>query len=304
MVEGRLPPNAAPPASVLPSSFTRPLRRPGTGPFTPPDHMAPRGAVPSWTSWESTVSAAADSCSAWRRSDVADGYESAALPMRMSTPSLGTVTVTAVHLEGRAPQSGLSLSRAWRRSARYRVGDQALRPSIGGDRATGGTVMGRGGLLARMVWGGGLVVSEAGMLARETCTRSSSSLDRSRSPTEVVPVRRPRTRSRHSRSQSVLGKGTSRPMSISRATASWSPFMTSASTGSRIAPVRSPNSVSPRWKPPTPVTRSPPMVGVGFRSAVAGFAFLGSKRSWRAGPTPGSTSTPSRMHAWGPSPRS
>ena len=65
--------------------------------------------------------------------------------------------------------------------------------------------MGRGGLLARMVWGGALVVSEAGMLARETCTRSSSSLDRSRSPTEVVPVRRPRTRSRHSRSQSVLG---------------------------------------------------------------------------------------------------
>ena len=49
MVEGRLPPNAAPPASVLPSSFTRPLRRPGTGPFTPPGHMAPRGAVPSWT---------------------------------------------------------------------------------------------------------------------------------------------------------------------------------------------------------------------------------------------------------------
>ena len=49
MVEGRMPPNAAPPASVLPSSFTRPLRRPGTGPFTPPDHMAPRGAVPLWT---------------------------------------------------------------------------------------------------------------------------------------------------------------------------------------------------------------------------------------------------------------
>ena len=44
-VEGRLPPNAAPPASVLPSSFTRPLRRPGAGPLTPPGHMAPRGAV-------------------------------------------------------------------------------------------------------------------------------------------------------------------------------------------------------------------------------------------------------------------
>jgi hypothetical protein len=45
IVKGRLPPNAAPPASVLPLSFTRPLRRPGAGPFIPPGHMAPRGAV-------------------------------------------------------------------------------------------------------------------------------------------------------------------------------------------------------------------------------------------------------------------
>jgi hypothetical protein len=45
IVEGRLPPDAAPPASVLPSSFYRPLRRPGAGPHTPPGHMAPRGAT-------------------------------------------------------------------------------------------------------------------------------------------------------------------------------------------------------------------------------------------------------------------
>jgi hypothetical protein len=29
----------------LPSSFSRPLRRPGAGPLTPPGHMAPRGAL-------------------------------------------------------------------------------------------------------------------------------------------------------------------------------------------------------------------------------------------------------------------
>jgi hypothetical protein len=46
IVEGRLSPNAAPPASVLPSSFSRPLRRSGMGPHTPPGHMAPRGAIP------------------------------------------------------------------------------------------------------------------------------------------------------------------------------------------------------------------------------------------------------------------
>lgn len=44
-----MPPNAAPPASVLPSSFTRPLRRPGARSLTPPSHMAPRGAVPDRT---------------------------------------------------------------------------------------------------------------------------------------------------------------------------------------------------------------------------------------------------------------
>jgi hypothetical protein len=43
---GRLPPNAAPPASVLPSSFFRPSRRPGARSRTPPGCMAPRGAVP------------------------------------------------------------------------------------------------------------------------------------------------------------------------------------------------------------------------------------------------------------------
>jgi len=36
IVEGRLPPNAAPPTSVLPPSFTRPLRRPGRGPTPHP----------------------------------------------------------------------------------------------------------------------------------------------------------------------------------------------------------------------------------------------------------------------------
>jgi hypothetical protein len=33
----------------LPLSFSRPLRRPGARPLTPPGHMAPRGAVLSWT---------------------------------------------------------------------------------------------------------------------------------------------------------------------------------------------------------------------------------------------------------------
>jgi hypothetical protein len=37
IVEGRLPPDAAPPASVLPSSFSRPLRRPGARPHPHPD---------------------------------------------------------------------------------------------------------------------------------------------------------------------------------------------------------------------------------------------------------------------------
>ena len=45
VVEGRLLTNAAPPTSVPPSGFTRPLRRPGAGSLTPPGHMAPRGAV-------------------------------------------------------------------------------------------------------------------------------------------------------------------------------------------------------------------------------------------------------------------
>ncbi len=37
----------------------------------------PPGWLLGWTSWESTVSATADSCSASPRSDAADGYESA-----------------------------------------------------------------------------------------------------------------------------------------------------------------------------------------------------------------------------------
>ena len=59
-----------------------------------------------------------------------------------------------------------------------------------------------------------LLVREAGMLERGTCTRFSSSLDRSRSPSEAVPVRRPRTRWRPSRSRCDSDTAVSQPQLI------------------------------------------------------------------------------------------
>jgi hypothetical protein len=64
IVEGRLSPDAAPPAPVLPSSFSRPLRRPGAGPHTRP--VIRRLVAQTRLRREAALSACAAAVRPWR----------------------------------------------------------------------------------------------------------------------------------------------------------------------------------------------------------------------------------------------
>jgi hypothetical protein len=138
-----LPPNAAPPASVLPSRFTRPLRRPGVGSRTPPGCMAPRGAGSRWTT---TRSAGGDACflakeQSWRTAWRARSLLSRTISDRTARPRRdcrlppGNAGVCRRHRRAAGPRPERAWARRqWRRPRGKRSSGAA--PAVGSGRCS------------------------------------------------------------------------------------------------------------------------------------------------------------------------